>query len=205
MKVYEILIKDTCPTDWSTVPCAHIDTYRWLDDYAPKAWAQVVFVKDDGFYARMTCVESNPRAIYVDFYDHVYKDSCMEFFAAYDAQRDRYINIEINANAASRISIGEGRGERERIDHVIGKPFDIKAEKNEGSWSVLVHIPLTDICKAYDIAPSVFADGYRFRGNFYKCGDETEAPHFGMWNPVMTETPDFHRPEYFGELIIKSE
>ena len=48
-----------------------------------------------------------------------------------------------------------------------------------------------------------YVSGYTFKGNFYKCGDETDYPHFGMWNPVGTEKPDFHRPEYFGELIIE--
>jgi len=25
-------------------------------------------------------------------------------------------------------------------------------------------------------------------------------PHYVTWNPVGTEQPDYHRPEYFGEL-----
>ena len=39
--------------------------------------------------------------------------------------------------------------------------------------------------------------------NFYKCGDETEFPHFGAWKEVAVPEPDFHRPEYFGELTLK--
>ena len=41
-----------------------------------------------------------------------------------------------------------------------------------------------------------------FKGNFYKCGDETKTPHYGSWNPIENPTPDFHRPEGFGELVI---
>ena len=40
-----------------------------------------------------------------------------------------------------------------------------------------------------------------FTGNFYKCGDETEFPHYGMWSEAVSDTPDFHRPECFGRLI----
>ena len=40
------------------------------------------------------------------------------------------------------------------------------------------------------------------RGNFYKCGDKTAHPHFVSWNPVGTPSPDFHRPEFFGELLL---
>ena len=39
-------------------------------------------------------------------------------------------------------------------------------------------------------------------GNFYKCGDATEMPHYLSWNPIQTERPDFHRPEFFGELYL---
>jgi hypothetical protein len=39
-------------------------------------------------------------------------------------------------------------------------------------------------------------------GNFYKCGDETEYPHFGCWNLIASPVPDFHRPEYFGEIVL---
>ncbi|NLC78654.1 MAG: hypothetical protein GX683_02870, partial [Ruminococcaceae bacterium] len=26
---------------------------------------------------------------------------------------------------------------------------------------------------------------------------------YGCWNAVETESPDFHRPEFFGELVIE--
>lgn len=44
--------------------------------------------------------------------------------------------------------------------------------------------------------------GQRAAGNFYKCGDETEFPHYGAWSPVRTLSPDFHRPEFFGTLVF---
>ena len=42
------------------------------------------------------------------------------------------------------------------------------------------------------------------RGNFYKC-DESVHPHFGVWNPVATPQPDFHRPECFGILRLQAD
>ena len=27
-------------------------------------------------------------------------------------------------------------------------------------------------------------------------------PHYGAWSPVGTPKPDFHRPEFFGELVF---
>ena len=37
---------------------------------------------------------------------------------------------------------------------------------------------------------------------FYKCGDETEFKHRGMWNIINNPKPDFHLPEYFGNIIF---
>ena len=41
----------------------------------------------------------------------------------------------------------------------------------------------------------------RWRGNFYKCGDETSHPHWASWNPI--ERFDFHQPECFAPLTFE--
>ena len=60
------------------------------------------------------------------------------------------------------------------------------------------------------IPSSIFVNNVNFsftkltaNANFYKCGDETQKPHYLSWNPVKTSKPDFHRPEYFGKLIFE--
>lgn len=40
------------------------------------------------------------------------------------------------------------------------------------------------------------------RGNFFKCAEKSEHPHYGCWAPVDLPRPDFHSPDYFGELIL---
>ena len=32
--------------------------------------------------------------------------------------------------------------------------------------------------------------------------DETDYPRFISWNPIDVPSPDFHRPEYFGEIYL---
>ncbi len=39
-------------------------------------------------------------------------------------------------------------------------------------------------------------------GNLNKCASATSAPHYLSWNPIDTPTPDFHRPEFFGKIIL---
>lgn len=40
-------------------------------------------------------------------------------------------------------------------------------------------------------------------GNFYKCASATSMPHYLSWAPILTESPDFHRPEFFGKIILE--
>lgn len=40
------------------------------------------------------------------------------------------------------------------------------------------------------------------KAGFYKCGDETGRPHYGSWQKVETDAPDFHRPEFFESFEI---
>lgn len=68
-------------------------------------------------------------------------------------------------------------------------------------WAVQYSIPFTFIEKYFGKLD--IKSGYRLEGNFYKCGDETKYPHYGCWNPIKISSPDFHRPEFFGDLILE--
>jgi len=134
-----------------------------------------------------------------------FQDSCCEFFIT-DPYDGTYYNFEINCigtvNAAKRTS----RINREKIDpayltRVIRHTTIQKKsfEKNDSieSWSVAMLIPLEMIGIDPENVP------VSARCNIYKCGDKTAHPHYLSWNPIQTPKPDFHRPEYFGELIFK--
>jgi hypothetical protein len=64
-------------------------------------------------------------------------------------------------------------------------------------WELTVKIPL----RIMGINPENIPT--KIQGNFYKCADGTDSPHYVTWSPVKTEIPDFHRPEFFGELIFE--
>ena len=131
-------------------------------------------------------------------HDPVWQDSCVEFFVAVDSG---YMNIEFNALGNCLAAFGEGRGNRERLsvddmNQIIRwAPFTAENVPNHSlaDWQLTVAIPLT-LIKLWS--------GKAFRANFYKCGDHTSIPHFVSWAPIATEKPDFHRPEFFGELEL---
>ena len=198
MKEYRVKTVKT-PVDWGGVPKAPISEYVWGGDYRPEAYARAVFVPGDGFYAKLTVNETDPRAVYENNGDPVYKDSCLEFFAAY--KEGGYINCEMNSKGAILSAYGEGRGERTPINEITGKYPEVKAEKAEKEWSVTVRVGLEIIKKVYGNCD--FKPGDVFYGNFYKCGDDCDIPHYGSFSPIGTEKPDFHRPEYFAKFIIE--
>ncbi len=72
--------------------------------------------------------------------------------------------------------------------------------KGEGYWEVELMIPDTLIQAVY--GHDHMTTSGRIKGNFYKCGDETHTAHYGCWNPIENEYPAFHKPEFFGELIL---
>jgi hypothetical protein len=48
------------------------------------------------------------------------------------------------------------------------------------------------------------APGVKWRANLYKCADATSHPHWLTWSKVDYNRPNFHLPDYFGELEFGS-
>ena len=187
---------------WNEIPAASIDNFFWYEGHTPATAARLVYVEGFGFLLRMTCAEADPKAVYTRYNEPVYTDSCMEFFCDWLGD-GRYINMEMNSLGTLLSCIGSGRHARTPIaDLAGGEIFPVAGEVSEGKWQVTAAIPTALLCRILGVDSIPFASGYTFRGNFYKCGDETPVMHYGMWNPVGTEKPDFHRPEYFGTLVM---
>ncbi len=186
--------------DFSKVQPAYINNYVWGGAYRPAAFAKLVLVEDKGFALQMTCYEKAPKAVYSNYNDPVWLDSCLEFFASFNNESKLYINLEMNSAGAFLMGLRESR-ESKRDSAEIADIPKTNVIKNGGTWQVEYFLSFEVLDKLFGKVD--YVSGYTFKGNFYKCGDETDYPHFGMWNPVGTEKPDFHRPEFFGELVIE--
>lgn len=179
---------------------AYISNYVWGGIYRPAAFAKLVLVEGKGFALQMTCYEKNPKAVYKNYNDPVWLDSCLEFFASFNNNSKLYINLEMNSDGAFLMGLRESRESKRDSAEITPIP-STKVTKTGGYWQVEYFFDFEVLDKLFGKVD--YTSGYTFKGNFYKCGDETDFPHFGMWNPVGTEKPDFHRPEYFGELVIE--
>ncbi len=143
------------------------------------------------------------RALNLEDNGHQWEDSCVEVFIQ-DPDGKDYYNFEINALGKVLACIGPDRNhrtarEKDEMEDILRiATFDGPQEFDGGiwTWRVVVVIPFYMIGIDPENLPS------SIRANFYKCGDKTAHPHFVSWSPIDTPSPDFHRPEFFGELKL---
>ena len=198
MKTYSIPRTSGAP-DWNSVPALAVDTVLWEPDCGIRMTQQLCY-DETALYVRQRAWETAICAEYTAPLSPVHEDSCMEFFFALGAD-DRYFNFEINPNGCIELGFGPNRKNRIRICHKAEQEtFQPRCVRTADGWTAEYRLPLDFFRLFYPDFRLI--PGIHFRGNCYKCGDRTEHPHFLAWNPVHTPTPDFHRPEFLGEMII---
>lgn len=183
-----------------------IDTLNWPEfSYKPKLSFRIGHTVTE-IWLKYYVTEKHIRAMETRTNGEVYKDSCVEFFISPDGEN--YYNFEFSCIGTTHLAFGPGRRNRKfvdpsivekiEIDSSLGKkPFDNKSGNFE--WEMMIRIPLS--CFQYSKITSL--NGLKATANFYKCGDGTPEPHFVTWNPVGTEGPDYHRPEFFGKVLFE--
>lgn len=181
----------------------YVASYVYSKEYTPQTAFKVWYEEGKGFHLHMRCDESNPKAVYHNPMDSVFKDSCMEWFISFYPQLPyaNYINFEMNANGAMLINYHEVK-DGENVTYECIELFNgtLKPTVEADYWTLDLFVPLTFIQKVYqtDQVPQG-----ALRGNVYKCGDETAIEHYGTWNPSGNPYPNFHLPEYFGTFIME--
>jgi len=133
-----------------------------------------------------------------------WEDSCCEIFLQVPGNSE-YCNFEVNAAGKMTAARGTGRSDRVSLSKEefagIVRMAEIEGPKDFAggiwSWRVILMIPFELLGLDSEALPE------SLRGNIYKCGDKTAHPHFLSWAPIGTASPDFHRPEYFGEFLLK--
>lgn len=144
------------------------------------------------------------RAAALEDGGRVWEDSCCEFFVS-SPSGDNYYNFELNCIGTLLNAEGASRHNRiRRSDEDLARvlrfsTLEHKAvEENDKvfCWNVAMLIPFDLMGIDPDCLPK------SIRANLYKCGDKTGHPHFLSWAPIDTPSPDFHRPEFFGEIVL---
>jgi len=183
-----------------------IDVINWPEySYKPDVKFRIAYWRDQ-IWLKYYVNEDNIRAMETKINGNVYKDSCVEFFISTTGD-DIYYNFEFNCIGTPHVGYGKVGTKKSLVDPEIlkqirtksslgKKPFD---EISGGHhWEMMIIIPQN--CFAYD--KNLVLKKLEATANFYKCGDLTSRLHYVTWSPVIIAEPDFHQPDYFGELIF---
>ena len=180
-----------------------VDVLNWPEfGYKPQVAFRIGHTETE-IWLKFYVAEKHIRAMETRTNGDVYKDSCVEFFIAFDDKN--YYNFEFSCIGTRHLSFAPGRGNRTRISVEIVEQIEIEstlgnqpfeAKSGDFTWEMMIRIPVS--CFAFHNINSLH--NTLARANFYKCGDATAEPHFITWNPIETENPDYHRPEFFGKV-----
>ena len=175
---------------------------------SPETHGQVVYLPGEGLEVSLWCREAHPRAVYHLPNEPVHTDSCLEAFLNCYPELPvyGYVGVEMNANGACHCSFGTDRHNRRYVLD-LGLPHpEVSVERftrDGAAWWRATCLLKQSLLEALYQRSCDFPAGHRMRGNFYKCGDQTEQPHWSSWS--LVERVDFHVPHLFGDLIITAE
>ncbi len=214
-KIYKVVKQNNEPADltndilWKNIAEIKINSnsYLWKkNNYCPNVIIKM-FHTENSIYLKFKVFEKKITIKHTEFGSEVWKDSCVEFFInPYPKKSEDYFNIEINALGTALIGVGKKRGNGKRYHFKKEEVKDweiissvknlITGEHGKNFWDLYIKIPKSFFKNRYN----EYLNIKNCIANFYKCGDETEFVHYGAWNKIESPVPNFHLPEYFGEL-----
>lgn len=185
-----------------------IDKVNWPNEFPEKPEVCVDVSNDhEALFLKYHVRGEQLRAVTTADQGPVWEDSCVEFFCQIPGDK-HYINFETNCIGAMVASRRLGRAEEvqpftpeemAQIERRCSFPRQAMEERDGWfEWTVELRIPLALIFR--EIKPTF---PQRLRVNFYKCADRTKKPHFLSWQPIHLPNPNFHCPEFFGEIVLK--
>jgi hypothetical protein len=203
-------------TDWdnalwkgaNTLEVAHFRPES--SDHRPRTRARLLY-DSSGIFGIFHVEDRYVRCVRTKYFDEVWKDSCVEFFAQ-PRPGAGYFNFEFNCGGAFLCSYivnpertKDGFKEFAKVPPEIGHAIQARSSlprlieqeiKEPVVWTLAFFIPFS-IFEQYVGALKTIS-GQVWRGNFYKCADESSHPHWASWSPV--DELNFHLPRCFGTV-----
>jgi len=200
--------------DWENANIAELNNFR-IESKSRHPKVRVKLLYDDtGIYGLFQVDDQYVRSVTTEYQGSVCTDSCVEFFVQ-PGGRGGYLNFEINCGGTLLVSfitdhkrtpngfkefkpLPPEDGAKVRIFHSM--PSVVEPEIQEPvTWRNAFFIP-AELFEKYGGVKTPFA-GQVWRGNFYKCADQSSHNHWASWNPVSKL--NFHLPECFASLIFE--
>jgi hypothetical protein len=198
---------------WQKAETAEVGNFRSESSvHRPRTSARLLF-DNAGVHGSFRVEDQFVRCTRTNYLDDMWKDSCVEFFVQ-PKPGAGYFNLEMNCGGAflclyitdpTRLPNGAGLKSFVKVPPEIGKligvkstlPRTVEPEMQQAvTWELKFFVPFGVF--EHFVGPLGTPSGQVWRGNFFKCGDETSHPHWASWSPV--DELNFHLPRCFGEL-----
>ena len=201
---------------WQNVPVLEVSCFRPESSAnRPQTLCKLLYDQET-LYGIFRVDDQYVRCVYTGFQADVYKDSCVELFLQ-QKSTGGYFNFEFNCGGSMLASyvIDPARVNGRVKDYTPLTPNDDRQIRRYHNlpdvvgheitkkqiWFLEFAIPFAVLEKyAGDLGE---IGGQTWRGNFYKCGNETSHPHWGAWSAV--NELNFHLPACFGSIQFESK
>ncbi len=205
-------------SEWAKADTLAVDVFREErgGDHRPVTQCKLLY-DTRGMYGLFRVQDRYVRSLRTRFQEQVCRDSCVEFFVE-PPVNNGYLNVEFNAGGTflvyhiidpTRTEQGSFKDRRAltlanveglRVFHSL--PRIVEPEREEPTvWRLGFFIPFAVFERTTGLPPKI--PGGIWRGNFYKCGDDTSHPHWASWKPLTTT--NFHLPSCFGEIEFAAQ
>jgi len=201
-------------TAWQRAETLAVNNFRpESSDHRPIVSARLLH-DTTGIHGIFAVQDRFVRCVRTEYGSPVCRDSCVEFFA--EPKPDRgYFNFEFNCGGTFLCwHITDPTRTPDGFKQFVRVPWDkaravrvqaslpriVEPEITESlAWTLRFFIPFA-LLEGF-VGPLGEIAGQAWRGNFFKCGDETSHPHWASWSPV--DELNFHLPRCFGRIRFK--
>ncbi len=201
---------------WSALPEARINHFRpESSDHRPDVRARLAW-DDEGLAVCFRVADRYVLCRNSEFMSMVCLDSCVEFFFQ-PGGADGYFNFETNIGGALHVTYvrdpvrdpqtGRFRDwtpvspeDGARVVVSTSRPGILDPELTQPLvWTLSLFIPFAALAPYCGAAAAESREGWR--GNLYKCADESSHPHWAALFPVARL--NFHDPSCFGPMLFQ--
>lgn len=202
----------TVDSNWNKIEWTKCDylqvnnSNNWENSFEPKTDAKLTY-SNDYIYIIFRVNDNYILATEDKINSEVWKDSCVEFFFSPKCNNS-YFNLEMNAIGTILFSYYEiPRKKSFFLSELDIKKINIKStfqnkienEINDNTtWYLEVKIPIKMLNKYLDF--EMPNSKTVWKANFFKCAEKNSKPHWLSWTKIDNPLPDFHLPNFFGEI-----
>ncbi len=216
--VKKIEIPADIAAEWESSDWKHVDIIK-INNFRPESSSHHPAVEcrlqhdGNGFYGLFQVKDQYIRCVETEHNSSVCRDSCVEFFVEPPGGQG-YFNFEFNCGGTmllyyikdcsrtdngfkefAPVSANEAAGVK--IFHTMPKVVEPEISE-ENTWRLGFYLPFALFELKFNGLR--VASGQTWRGNFYKCADQTSHPHWAAWSPVSAL--NFHLPECYGNIVL---